>query len=1201
MVLKMIQLRGATEHNLKALDIDLPQGRWIAVTGPSGSGKSSLVFDTLVRESERRFLSNLSGRARHFYGKLGRVAASEIRGLPACIAIGQKATSPSSRSTVGTLTGIADLMRLVFARDAVSPDPDTPLTRSHFSFNHPVGQCEACSGLGLEDRVDPVRILADPSKSLREGALVPTLKNGYTVYSQVTLEVMDQICRAHGFDVDTPWKDLTDAQRDVILYGTQKLKVPFGKHSIESRMKWEGITARPREEGYYRGLVPVIEETLQRNRNANILRFVSSQPCSICGGSRLAKLGREAELAGQTLPALLATPVREWTLSLDSLSSSPALAGVRHELEARLKRLLRLGLGHLAPDRESTTLSGGEAQRIRLAAQLSAGLQGMLFALDEPTLGLHPEDQEGMRAVLDELVTSGNSLIVCEHDPDMVRHADHVVALGPGAGTEGGQLVFTDLPGHQVSGPRQEHPLGRAHPRKAELREGIGRMRLEGATLHNLDSADLELALGAMNVVMGPSGAGKSSLVFQTLLPALAGEPGGAYGALIRPEAVATEAVDARPIGKTSRSTPATWSGLFDLIRKRFAKTDEAKARGFSASHFSFNTAKGRCATCEGLGVTRIGLHVFEDVELLCETCSGGRYKPEVQEVRLHGKSIAEVLRLTFAEAAETFAEDREMAPLCEAMLKLGLGYLELGQNSGSLSRGEAQRIKLATLLGSKRKERSLVFLDEPDRGLSPTDVADLLAALDALVEEGHTVVCISHHRHVWAAADRLIEVRDGKTTVEPQVNWSELSERRAARGDGAALPIELRGVSTNNLQNVDVTIPRFSLTGLCGISGSGKSSLAFDTLASEGERRFAESLPFQVRRFLKRRPAASLETASGISPVLNLQQVYADPGSRSTVATLSGLGPPLRLLFSRAGVRNGSPCGLSASHFSRDRALGACPDCSGRGSRQACDPTRLVTHPDRPLVDARNEGAFHGTRPGQFFSEAEGQYIATLGTALDAAGHAKAKQVLEDLPWNELDPVFREIALHGTGDQRYRVDWEFSSKSEGEGRHQFDSTWPGFCALVEKEASSRSRSKRAEEWAAPLGSVDCSTCSGTGLAAPARETRLGSHTLHGLESLPLATHARTLRELEAAGLEGSAAGVARTLLPDLEVRLVDLVASGLGHLTLNRSTSTLSKGELQRLRLASALRSGLTNMTLVLDEPTSGLHARDVDRLLQR
>lgn len=1204
--MKPIRLRGAAEHNLRRVNLDLPRGQWIAVTGPSGSGKTSLVFDTLVREGQHRYLGALSARARQFFGKLGRARVDELDGLPPAIAIGASDARASTRSTVGTLTGVLDLLRLLYARVAEDPG-GVALTRSHFSFNHPVGACEACGGSGVADEVSEASLVADPTKSIKGGALAPTLANGYTVYSQVTLEVMDTICRAHGFDVQTPWQDLTGEQRHVILHGTDALEVPFGKHSIESRMKWEGITARPREMGFYKGLVPVIEETLKRNRNPNVLRYVRSVPCHECDGARLARPGREACVGERTLPVLSATPVGALARGLDALPDSAVLQALRPELGRRLERLVQLGLGHLTLARESTTLSGGEAQRLRLAAQLAAPLSGLLVALDEPTLGLHPSGQPGMRAVLDDLRALGNTLLVVEHDPDLVRSADHLVAIGPGAGPDGGRVV--------ADGPLPEHPLGPPPAAKARCRPGTSTITLRGATLHNLREAELTLHLGTLQVVAGPSGAGKTSLVFGTLLPALAREEGGPFTALEGATDHAVRAIDARPIGRTPRSTPATWSGLMDLVRKRFAATDAAVAAGLGAGHFSFNSKQGnskqgnskqgnstqgnnkagRCATCEGLGTQRVGLHLLEDLELPCPACGGARYAPEILEVQLRGKSIAEVLALSVGEACVFFADDPPAASICRALERLGLGYLPLGFPSNKLSRGEAQRVKLATLLGDPSAAPTLLALDEPDRGLHPTDVARLIACLDDLVDAGHTVLAISHHRHLWAAADVLVEVEDGVAREAQTPPSAPAVPNRAPRAPaGAPECIELRGVRTHSLQDVDVSIPRGALTAICGVSGSGKSSLAFATLASEASQRYAESLPFQVRRHLKRLPRAELDEATGLGPVIALRQGQARAGRRSTVATQTEIGPLLRLLWSRAGTVDGAACALSAGHFSPDRALGACPDCEGLGAVRRCDSARLVTHPELPLV----AGALDGTRVGRYLGEPDGQFVATLRAAAPEVDWARA--------WSALDADVQAIALEGAGDRMLQVRWALAgTKRTGEGKeaHEFEGSWDGFLALAEREALRRVNQKSAAEWAAPLVDAPCATCGGTRLRAGARAVRLGVLTLPEALALPLDRLIDALSEAGGTGDPGGerSAGVLAALLPDLQARVEDLVALGLGHLELGRASRTLSAGELQRVRLASVLRAGLTGVTLVLDEPTSGLHARDVDGLLER
>lgn len=1187
---QFLTLRGAHEHNLRHVDLELPLGLWTSVVGPSGSGKTSLVVDTIVREGQRRFQGGLSARARQFHGKLGRAALEGVRGLPATIVVGQQTATDSPRSTVGTLSGALDLLRLLFAREGVDLG-GVELSRSHFSFNHALGACDACGGLGLEDRVDPARIVADPTQSIRAGALRPTLKNGYTVYSQVTVEVMDQICRAHGFDIDTPWEALTDEQRDVILFGTQVLKVPFGKHSIESRMRWEGITARPREEGYYRGLVPVIQETLERNRNPNILRFVETVACGACGGSRLARPGREARVGDLRLPELLAMPVRELRPALAGLANTPVWEALRPGIELRLERMDRLGLEHLALGRRSGTLSGGEGQRLRLAAQLTAGLGRQLIAFDEPTLGLHPSGQAGMRAVLDELRELGNTLVVVEHDPDMVRHADHLVRMGPGAGAEGGAIVESGPLELSDAEPGSPGPLGPPPTRKVERRTGRAHMRLRGASLHNLDDADLDVRLGAFNVVCGPSGAGKSSLVFGCLLPALQGEGQGLYRELEGAPAGGVQAVDARPIGRTSRSTPATWSGLFDLVRKRFAAEPLAVERGFGAGRFSYNNKEGRCATCEGLGFRRIGLHLMEDVELDCPDCGGGRYAPETLEVLHRGRNVAEVLAMSVREACTFFAEDEPLRAMCWAMDELGLGYLGLGHASNRLSRGEAQRVKLATLLGTADARESVLLLDEPDRGLHPSDVQLLLRSIDALVDAGHTVVAISHHRHLWAAADVLTEVVDGVTTDDVEPELQPLSGVRGTRAK-LALPseIQLTGVRTHNLRSVDVSIPHGRLTVVAGVSGSGKSSLAFDTLAAEAWRRYAESLPFQVRRFVRRAPRPEFESASGLGPTLALRQGQARAGVRSTVATQSEVGPILRLLWARGGRLDGQATGWSASHFSTEQALGACPACEGRTLVARCSPERLVTHPELPFA----AGALKGTRPGRFFSEPGGQYVATLRAALEAElGDAREL----DLPWNELSERVREIALAGTGARALSVEWSFQ-RGQRSGTHHFDGPWEGLSFLVEREARRRAGSQKAAEWRTPLVDVPCTSCAGSGLGSDPARVRLGALTLPEAQALSVEELGPALAALE---LDREAAAVLGALLPEVREHLDDLSALGLGHLSLDRRSRTLSEGELQRVRLAALLRAGLTGVTFVLDEPGSGLHARDLESLVSR
>lgn len=1169
-------IRGARDHNLQGVDLEIEPGTWTSVVGPSGSGKSTLVFDTLVREGERRYLGSLSTKARQFFGKLGRSDVSRISGLPVPIAVGRRSITSNPRSTVGTQSGALDLLRLLFARDAAHPSGEA-LSRSHFSFNAPAGACEACAGLGVQDHVDPALVIADGSKSIRGGALVPTLKSGYTVYSQVTLDVMDTIARAHGFDVDTVWSDLADDQRRVVLYGTKKLKVPFGKHSLESRMKWEGITARPREEGYYRGIVPVIEETLQRGRNPNIMRFVRSVDCEGCGGTRLGDAGRESTLGdGSTFPSLAVLGPAALRARLGKLPRTPTLAALGPSLGAILDRMVQLDLEHLGLDRPSASLSGGESQRLRLAAHLTAGLTGALYALDEPTLGLHPESQAGMRDVLDGLVAGGNTLVVVEHDPDMVAFADRVVSMGPGAGPHGGRIV-DDRPG---APGMLEVPEG--SERTARRASGAP-IVLTGARLHNLRGARLEVHPGLLNVVVGPSGAGKSSLVFGTFLPALLGEPAGPFDGLDLPAEGRVLAVDARPMGRSSRSTPATWSGAFDRVRKLFAATDAAAGLGLGAGAFSFNSkpgpAGGRCVECDGLGTVRIGLHLLEDASAPCPVCLGKRFDDAVLSVFLGKKSIADVLEMSVEDARVHFADDDELERLFGAMVDLGIGYLSLGAPTTALSSGESQRVRLAAMLGRLPKTPSLFAFDEPDRGLHPSDLARLIKAFGRLLEAGHTVLAVSHHRGLWGAADRLIEVRDG---VARPATLEEVTpappQARGPRPKKVPPIIQLRGVRTHNLQGIDVDIPKGAMTAVIGPSGSGKTSLVFDTLAAEAWHRFAESLPFQVRRFMERLPRPAMDLCEGLTPTIALRQAVPSRQDRSSVATLAGVGPLLRLLWSRAAS---GPPGLTAGHFSSVQGPGRCAPCGGRGHLLRADPTKLLTDGSLSLAG----GAFGGTKPGAFFTEADGQYLATLKAATgDDLGRA----------WDELPESVRTIALHGAGDREFDVTWSYRRGSRT-GEHSFKGAWDGFLALVEAEATKRVNQKAAAAWAEPLGELPCQACGGAGLELAIARAHIGGLAFAEAMGLGASALAEALRSRR-----GSSASL-DALLPEITERLDEIVALGLGALAMGRAAGTVSRGELQRLRLAGVLRAELSGTTVVLDEPGAGLGAGDLSPLIHR
>ena len=894
---------------------DVSPGTWTCVVEPRAR-QDEPVFDVILREGERRYLGAASPKARQFFGKLGRADVERIEGLPVPMAVARRSVTSNPRSTVGTQSGVLDLLRLLFAREADGGDVD--LTRSHFSFNTALGACPACGGLGEEDAVDPALLIADENRSIREGALVPTLKSGYTVYSQVTLEVMDTICRAHGFDVDTPWRELTDEQRHVILFGTKKLVVPFGKHSLESRMKWEGITARPREEGHYRGIVPVIEETLKRGRNPNIMRFVRSTPCESAavppvraGAEREAPVGRDAARA------LRARGDR----ARGARGRARGAGGRGHRALAApiLERMVRLGLGHLSQSRAANTLSGGEAQRLRLAAHLTSGLSGALYALDGRPSVCIPSPAPACATCWTSWWPRGHAMVV-EHDPGMVGFADRAVSLGPGAGPLGGRIMGDT----EDRGAPRRRRRAHASPQHRPADPDHGRDSSQPRGRRRRDRA------GRAQRRVGPSGAA-SRPCLRHPAPGADG-PGrrplrGARGRRGRRGARGRRAPHGTLLAQHARD-------VVGALRSR-AQTLRGDRRGPRAGlgrvALLLQREEGRALRgVRGLGRVKVGLHLFEDATSPARAAAAG--SDDALEVRVGGANVAEVLAMDVDAACSARGRPRDpAAPLGAPGPRPRLP--ELGATSTTLSSGEAQRIRLATIIAAPPK-RALFLFDEPDRGLHPADLARLVDALDVLCAAGHTVLCVSHHQLLWRAADVLHEVREGRTRRASldEVDVDFAGARRAAR-PAPPETIELRGVRTHNLDGVDVSIPRGAMTAIVGPSGSGKSSLAFDTIAAEAWRRYAECLPFQVRRFMERAPRPLLDRATGLTPVVALSQSGGEASGSSTVATLLGVAPLLRLLWARAG--DGPE--VSAGDLRADGGPASRPACAGRGRTRRC------------------------------------------------------------------------------------------------------------------------------------------------------------------------------------------------------------------------------------------------------------------------
>lgn len=1214
---------GVREHNLQDVAVEIPHGRLTVVTGVSGSGKSSLVFDTLHAVSQRRYLETLSLHARRFLQSLPTPRCAEVHGISPSIALGQRRAGEHSRSTVGTISGLHDVLRFAFARV-------TGLEPREFSFVS-AGACPDCRGIGGADEVSRDLLVADETKTLRQGALVPTTPNGYIVYSQVAVDAMDTVCKAHGFDVDTPWRDLSREQQDVIFLGSDRVEVPFGKHSLESRMRWEGITAKPRELGFYKGLIPTIEEILRRSRNENALRFAHTVPCRACSGTRLADRARAAKIDGVAITDVAAMPLPQLAEWCGTLGGDE-----RVRLQRRLAIYDRLGLAHLTCERATSSLSGGELQRLRLGAMATGGMSGVTFVLDEPSIGLHASEEAAVLDLLRGLRDEGNTVVVVEHSEQALQAADHLIDLGPGPGVHGGQVLFEGPPAllGANADPRSQtrahySELGSEFGKPLRQRRAINERcygRIVASGVNNLQQIDGRFAVGGLNVVSGVAGAGKSTLVARVLVPAVRAHIETralpqCVQALHWPDGIAVVSqvihVDQDPIGRTPRSNPATYTGVFDDIRKCFAAEPEAKERRLSASAFSFNTkGGGRCATCEGSGREVVGMHGMPQVELVCGECGGRRFRDDVLSVRLHGKfSVLDVLETTVEQARAIFAAHAKILAVLDALHLVGLGHLTLGQPATTLSGGEAQRVKLAGELARGGRKKALFVLEEPTIGLHRADVKLLLAALDGLVGDGHTVVLVEHDLDVLRAADHLIDLGPGAGQhggrVVGQGTADEIARLdsptgRALRGESVrgqaehsrsravevARPscMRLRGVTTHNLRGIDVDLPSRGLTVVTGVSGSGKSSLVFDTLFGESRARFTEHLSGTVQRQLGSAGvrARSLAHANGLRPAIALaQQTESEVAGdrRSTVATTTEAHALLRTLWSRIGGTD-----LAAGAFSFFGREGACPMCRGTGSVLRCDPARVVANELAPLFGGALAEA---NKVVNDYVDRGKRYRALIESV------ARARGIDLACGFDTLDADARRVILHGCGEQEFEAEWQHGGAEAGD-VHQWRSTWLGICGDIDREYARRQASGskgRAKDFAALLAERPCDECGGSRLAEPMRSVAVAERTLH--QACELSVDALRQELQEGWPLREHDQRVAEDTLEELQRRLQSLADLGLGHLQLHRSTATLSAGERQRLRLARQLAAPLTGCVYVLDEPTLGLHAQDTQALL--
>ncbi len=817
-----------------------------------------------------------------------------------------------------------------------------------FSFNSPIGACPACEGLGETFGFDPQRLVADPKKTLRQGALHAFTEEGKLVYGRLTLDHLAEVGRAFGFDLDTPWHKLSAKAKKVVLHGS-------GGQTFDFRWKRQGamFTTTGSDRIAFPGVIGHLESVYRPSRARHLDRFRAAVPCAACDGTRLGPAARAVTFQGRSLPSVLLLPVDaalEWARGVRLQGNAERIGHeILKEVVRRLTFLSDVGLGYLTLARRAPTLSGGESQRIRLAAQVGAGLRGILYVLDEPSIGLHARDQERLLRTLEALRDRGNTVVVVEHDEETMRRSDFLVDVGPGAGQHGGEIVAAGTPEEVCATPasrtgrylRGELRVPMPAARRSEDR---GELRIVGARLFNLDGLDAAIPLGRLVAVTGVSGSGKSTLVHRVLVPALQRELMGANAPAPACERIDGLAlldkvveIDQAPIGRTPRSNPATYTDVWTHVRDLFALLPESRLRQYEKGRFSFNVVGGRCEACQGAGVQTLEMNFLAPVEVVCDECGGARFHAETLTVRFRDKSVHDVLEMTVDEAAAFFADQPKIRRGLAALQDVGLGYLRLGQPSTTLSGGEAQRVKLATELQRPATGRTFYVLDEPTTGLHFDDVGKLLESLQRLVDAGNTVLVIEHNLDVVRAADWLLDLGPeggagggrlvaagtpeqvaahadshtgaalraigiGVAKVRPSRGRRPARELPAAAAQVRPTHIAVRGARTHNLQGVDADVPLGRFTVVTGPSGSGKSSLAFDTIFQEGQRRFLESMSTYARRFLGRMDRAPVDRLDGLGPAIAIDQKRTSRSPRSTVATTTEIHDYLRLLYARVG-----------------------------------------------------------------------------------------------------------------------------------------------------------------------------------------------------------------------------------------------------------------------------------------------------------